>query len=115
MNNEAKYFEEKINSINSSFLSALDNFKKYYIYYQQNPDVDEYSDNFLNTKNQLQKLSSNMFSITNNIETSIEFERLVNDVLNGDDTKISKLESLVYESFALDVDEICYLESELDA
>ena len=72
MNNEAKYFEEKINSINSSFLSALDNFKKYYIYYQQNPDVDEYSDNFLNTKSQLQKLSSNMFSITNNIETSIE-------------------------------------------
>jgi len=50
-----------------------------------------------------------------NVETSIEFEKLVNDVLNGDDTKISKLESLVYKSFALDVDEICYLESELDA
>ena len=49
-----------------------------------------------------------------NLEKSIEFESLVNDVLNGDDTKISKLESLVYESFALDVDEIYYLESELD-
>ena len=46
MNNQAKQFEEKINSINSSFLSALDDFKKYYIYYQKNPEVDEYSDNF---------------------------------------------------------------------
>jgi hypothetical protein len=71
MNNQAKQFEEKINSINSSFLSALDDFKKYYIYYQKNPEVDEYSDNFLNTKNQLQQLSSNMYTTTNSIETNI--------------------------------------------
>jgi len=72
MNNEAQRFEEKINSINSSFFSVLDNFKKYFIYYQQNPDVDEYSDNFLNSKGQLQKLSSNMFTTTNTIEKNIE-------------------------------------------
>ena len=71
MNNQAKQFEEKINSINSSFLSALDDFKKYYVYYQKNPEVDAYSDNFLNSKNQLQQLSSNMFTTTNNIETNI--------------------------------------------
>jgi hypothetical protein len=71
MNNQAKQFEEKINNINSSFLSALDDFKKYYIYYQKNPEVDEYSDNFLNTKNQLQQLSSNMYTTTNSIETNI--------------------------------------------
>jgi hypothetical protein len=71
MNNQAKQFEEKINSINSSFLSALDDFKKYYIYYQKNPEVDEYSDNFLNSKNQLQQLSSNMYTTTNSIETNI--------------------------------------------
>lgn len=99
MNNEAKQFEEKINSINSSFLSALDNFKKYFIYYQMNPDVDEYSDNFLNTKGQLQKLSSNMFTITNNIETSIE--QLDNNISNisekltKEKAKNTKLEKLL--------------------
>jgi hypothetical protein len=70
--NQSRRFEEKINSINSSFLSALDNFNKYFVYYHTNPDVDDYSDNFLNTKNQLQGLSSNMFTTTNNIEKSIE-------------------------------------------
>lgn len=70
--NQSHRFEEKINSIHSSFLSALDNFNKYYVYYHKNPEVDDYSDNFLNTKNQLQWLSSNMFTTTNNIEKSIE-------------------------------------------
>jgi hypothetical protein len=99
MNNEARYFEEKINSINSSFLSALDNFKKYYIYYQKNPDVDEYSDNFLNTKNQLQRLSSNMFAVTNNIETSIEkLDNNISDIsvkLTKEKVKNGKLEKLL--------------------
>ena len=49
MDPEANRNQEKINSINSSFLSALDDFKKYYIFYHKNPDVDEYSDNFLNS------------------------------------------------------------------
>ena len=44
--NQSQRFEEKINSINSSFLSALDNFNKYFVYYHTNPEVDSYSDLF---------------------------------------------------------------------
>ena len=69
--NQSQRFEEKINSINSSFLSALDNFNKYFVYYHTNPEVDSYSDNFVNTKTQLQGLSSSMFITTNNIEKGI--------------------------------------------
>lgn len=72
MDSKAQQFEEKINGINSSFLSALDDFKKYYVYYNKNPEEDAYSDNFVNSKNQLQQLSGEMFTVTNNIQKNIE-------------------------------------------
>ena len=67
MDTKTQHFEEKINGIQSSFLSALDEFKKYYVYYHKNPEVNEYSNNFVNSKNQLQQLSGQMFTVTNNI------------------------------------------------
>jgi hypothetical protein len=82
MDIKAQHFEEKINGINSSFLSALDDFKKYYVYYHKNPEVNEYSSNFVNSKNQLQQLSGEMFTVTNNIQKNIE-------VLDGGMTNVS--------------------------
>ena len=72
MDTKSQHFEEKINGIHSSFLSALDDFKKYYVYYHKNPEVNEYSNNFVNSKNQLQQLSGQMFTVTNNIQKNIE-------------------------------------------
>ena len=72
MNPKARQFEEKIKGINSSFLSALDDFKKYYVYYHKNPEEDVFSNNFINSKNQLQKLSGEMFTVTNTIQKKIE-------------------------------------------
>jgi hypothetical protein len=72
MDTKSQQFEEKINGIHSSFLSALDDFKKYYVYYHKNPEVNEYSNNFVNSKNQLQQLSGQMFTVTNNIQKNIE-------------------------------------------
>ena len=71
MDPRAKQFKEKINSINSSFLSALDDFKKYYVFYHKNPEVDEYSNHFVNSKGQLQALSGEMFATTNIIQKNI--------------------------------------------
>ncbi len=39
---QAKHFNEQINNIKSQFFSALDDFKKYYVYYNKNPEVDEF-------------------------------------------------------------------------
>jgi hypothetical protein len=43
----------------------------------------------------------------------MELETIVDEILNGDESKIVKLESLIYRTFELDLDEIKYLEIEL--
>ena len=69
---EAKQFNEKIVTIKSQFFSALDDFKKYYVYFNKNPEVDEFQSYYANSKGQLQTMNRNMFLLTNNIEKNIE-------------------------------------------
>lgn len=70
--NQSQIFKEKINSINSQFFSALDDFKKYYVYYNKNPEVNEFQNYYSSSKGQLQSLSGNLFLTTNNIDKSID-------------------------------------------
>lgn len=69
---ESVKFNEKINSIKSQFFSSLDDFKKYYVYYNKNPEVNEFQNYYSNSKGQLQNLSRNLFLTTNNIDKSIK-------------------------------------------
>ena len=69
---QAKQFDEKINSIKTQFFSALDDFKKYYVYYNKNPEVNEFQNYYVNSKGQLQTMSRDLFLTTNNIDKSIE-------------------------------------------
>jgi|LakMenE01Jun11ns_1017448.scaffolds.fasta_scaffold9737480_1 hypothetical protein len=69
---QAKQFNEKINNIKSQFFSALDDFKKYYVYYNKNPEVNEFQNYYVNSKGQLQNLSRDLFLTTNNIDKNIE-------------------------------------------
>jgi hypothetical protein len=72
MNSEVQKYDEKINTIKSSFFSALDDFKKYYVYYNMNPEVDEYQNFFSNSKGQLERLNTDLFSVTNDIQQKIQ-------------------------------------------
>ena len=72
MDTKAHKFDEKIKNIKGSFLSALDDFKKYYVYYNKNPEVDEFQNYFANSKGQLQGLNSDIFLVTNNIQKKIQ-------------------------------------------
>jgi len=69
---EAKQFDEKINIIKTQFFSALDDFKKYYVYYNKNPEVNEFQNYYTNSKSQLQSMSRDLFLTTNNINKYIE-------------------------------------------
>jgi hypothetical protein len=69
---ESKQFNEKITAINAQFFSALDDFKKYYVYYNKNPEVTEFQNYYSNSKGQLQSLSKEIITLTNNINKSIE-------------------------------------------
>jgi hypothetical protein len=72
MNPHANKFNEKIKTVKDSFFSALDDFKKYYVFFHKNPEVDEYQNFFSNSKEQLQKLNAEMFLVTNNIQKNIK-------------------------------------------
>ena len=72
MNPHANKFNEKITTIKDSFFSALDDFKKYYVFYHKNPEVDELQNFFVNSKGQLQKLNSDIFLVTNIIQKKIK-------------------------------------------
>jgi hypothetical protein len=67
-----KNFNEKINAIRGQFFSALDDFKKYYVYYNKNPEVNEFQNYYTNSKGQLQTLSKDLFVTTNDIDKEIE-------------------------------------------
>ena len=69
---ESNQFNEKINTIKSQFFSALDEFKKYYVYYNKNPEVNEFQNYYVNSKSQLQSMSRDLFLTTNNIDKNIE-------------------------------------------
>ena len=58
---QSQIFDEKIKSINSQFVNALDDFKKYYVYYNKNPEVNEFQNYYSNSKGQLQTMSKNLF------------------------------------------------------
>jgi len=70
--NQSNQYEEKINNIKTQFFSALDEFKKYYVFYNKNPEVNEYQNFYVNSKGQLQNMSKELFLTTNNIDKSIE-------------------------------------------
>ena len=69
---QSQIFDEKIKSINSQFVNALDDFKKYYVYYNKNPEVNEFQNYYSNSKGQLQTMSKNLFLTSENINKSID-------------------------------------------
>lgn len=67
-----KQNEEKINNIDKQFFSALDDFKKYYVYFNKNPEVNEFQNYYANSKSQIQSMTRELFLMTNSIDKSIE-------------------------------------------
>ena len=69
---QSQQFNEQINNIKKQFFSALDDFTKYYVYFNKNPEVDEFQNFYANSKSQLQTISRQLFLTTNNIDKIIE-------------------------------------------
>ena len=69
---EAQQFDEKINTIKEQFFSALDDFQKYYVYFNKNPEVNEFQNYYASSKGQLQHMSRDLFLTTNEIDKIIE-------------------------------------------
>ena len=65
-------FIEKINTLKEKLPSILSDFKKSYITYKRNPRNPEYEQVFENIKANLNKISSELFSISNDIQVNTD-------------------------------------------
>ena len=63
--------KEKLDTVNNQFFAALDDFTKYYVYVNKNPEVNEFQNFYSNSRGQLQSLTKDVFLINNDIEHQI--------------------------------------------
>ena len=80
-------FLSQINTLKEKLPSILDDFKKYYVFYNKNPEYNEYQQIFENIKGNLQNINSELFITTNNIEKDTES---INDRLQKINALIAK-------------------------
>jgi len=71
-----------LNTLKSQYAPVLDDFKKYYVLHNQYPDLNEYTQMFSSIKGNLQSLNSNLFTLTNNIQSSSQKQNSVMQQVN---------------------------------
>ena len=96
--NKSQHFDEKIKNIEKQFFSALDDFKKYYVYYYKNPEVNEFQNYYVNSKGQLQSMSKDLFLTTNDINKNIE---ILDNEMKDISIKLNKEKKIYDESMKL--------------
>lgn len=69
---QTNQYNEKINTLSNTFFSVLADYKKYYVFTNKNPEVNEYQNYFLNSEFQLQDINKNMVDLINNIKKDTE-------------------------------------------
>jgi hypothetical protein len=85
--NSSLQFNEKIEGIESKFFSALDDYKKYYVYYNKNPEVNEFQNYYENSKSQIRSISKDLVNVTKEINDEIEY---LDEYMSNVNTSISK-------------------------
>jgi hypothetical protein len=90
-------YYNSINTIKQQLPSILDDFKKYYVFYNNVPDYPEYQTMYENIKNNINNLNSQLFTITNNVDSSIEEINTslttLNTLINKEKSKKNKLQT----------------------
>ena len=64
----AQQFSNQLNLLQEQLPPILDDFEKYYVFYNMNPSNNEYQQMFENIKNNLDTINSKMFMLSNSIE-----------------------------------------------
>ena len=65
-------FKEKLQTLNQQLPAILADFKKYYVFYNKNPEYPEYQTSFENIKGNMTKLSSDLFMLSNDVQSSTD-------------------------------------------
>jgi len=64
----AEQFSNELKILQEQLPSILDDFEKYYVFYNMNPSNNEYQQMFENIKKNLDTINSKMFMLSNSIE-----------------------------------------------
>ena len=65
-------FREKLQSLQQQLPAILEDFKKYYVFYNKNPEFDEYKQMFENIKKNLNKINSDLFVLSNDVSSNTD-------------------------------------------
>jgi len=65
-------FTQKIQTLHSQLPAILFDFKKYYIFFNKNPEYPEYGQMFENIKGNLNKINSDLFSLSNDVQMNTD-------------------------------------------
>ena len=63
-------FKEKLQTLNQQLPAILDDFKKYYVFFNKNPEYPEYQNSFENIKGNMNNLNSDLFMLSNDVQSS---------------------------------------------
>ena len=69
---DSSKFREKIATMNSQLPAMLDDFKKYYVFFNKNPDYPEYQQMFQNIQSNLNKMNSDLFVLSNDVQSETD-------------------------------------------
>jgi hypothetical protein len=65
-------FKDEILVLQSQLPAILEDFQKYYVFYNKNPEYQEYQQMFQNIKSNLTKINSDLFIVSKNIQTNTD-------------------------------------------
>jgi uncharacterized coiled-coil DUF342 family protein len=69
---ESDKFTQKLETLQSQLPPILEDFKKYYVFYNKTPDYPEYQQMFQNIKSNLNTINSDLFTLSNDVQTNID-------------------------------------------
>jgi hypothetical protein len=65
-------FTQKLETLQSQLPAILADFKKYYVFFNKNPEYPEYEQMFQNIKSNLNNVNSQLFLLSNNIQLNTD-------------------------------------------
>ena len=65
-------FKEKIQTLQQQLPSILDEFNKYFVLYNTDPNYPEFETTFNNVKQNLNNMGASLFMVSNNVDINIE-------------------------------------------
>jgi hypothetical protein len=69
---KATVFLSKINALSNQLPAILDDFKKYYVFYNKTPEYDEYKNMFENIKSNLNTTNTSLVKISDSVSSATE-------------------------------------------